>query len=54
MVGKRVALGAAAAEGAHRRRFGDRLFGRQLVLGGARLQLLELERELVDQSRRTL
>ena len=54
VVGERVALGAAAGEGAHRRRFGDRLFCRQLVLGGARLQLLELERELVDQLRRAL
>ena len=51
MVGERVALGAAAREGAHRRLRG-RLFRRQLVFGGAGRQFLELERQLVDQPRR--
>ena len=51
MVGERVALGAAAREGAHRR-LPRRLFRRQLVFGGASRQFLELERQLVDQPRR--
>ena len=52
MVGKGVALGAAAGEGAHRRRLRGRLFRRQLVFSGARRQLLKLERQLVDQPHR--
>jgi hypothetical protein len=36
-----------------RRNFGDGGFGGQFILGGARLQLLELERHLFDQQRRT-
>ncbi len=54
MVGERVALGAAAGEGAHRRRLRGRLLRRQLVFRGAGRQLLELERQLVDQPRRAL
>jgi hypothetical protein len=54
MVGERVSLGAAASEGAHRRRLRGRLFRRQFVFGGGGLQFLELERQLVDQSRRAL
>ena len=49
MVGERVALGAPAGEGPNRRRLRGRLFRRQFVLGGARRQFLELERQLVDQ-----
>jgi len=39
MVGKRVALGAPADEGAHRGRLGGRLFRRQFVFRGAGFQL---------------
>ena len=53
MVGERVALGAPAGEGAHRRRLRGRLFRRQFVFRGAGRELLELERQLVDQPRRT-
>ena len=43
-----------AGEGANRRRPGGRLFRRQFVFRGAGLQLLELERQLIDQPRRAL
>ena len=54
MVGERVALGAPAGEGAHRRRLRGRLLRRQFVFRGAGFQFLELERQLVDQPRRAL
>ena len=54
MVGERVALGAPAGEGAHRRRLRGRLLRRQFVFRGARRQFFELERQLVDQPRRAL
>ena len=54
MVGERVALGAPAGEGAHRRRLRGRLLRRQFVFRGAGRQLFELERQLVDQPRRAL
>jgi len=52
MVGEGVALGTAAREAAHRRRPGDHLLRRQLILGGACFQLLEGQRQLVDQTPR--
>ena len=54
MVGERVALDAPAGEGTHRRRLRGRLLRRQFVFGGGGFQLLELERQLVDQPRRAL
>ena len=49
MFGERLAPGpAAAGEPLHLRRPGCRLFGRQLVLGGTRLKLVELEFQLVE------
>jgi hypothetical protein len=54
MIGERVSLGAAASKGAHRRRLRGGLLSRQFVFGGGGLQFLELERQLVDQSRRAL
>ena len=54
VVGERVALGAPAGKGAHRRRLRGRLLRRQLVFRGAGRQFFELERQLVDQSRRAL
>jgi hypothetical protein len=48
VVGERVALGAPAGKGAHRRRLRGRLLRRQFVFRGAGPQLLELERQLVD------
>jgi len=38
----------------HRRRLGHGLFRRQLVLGGVCFQLLERQRQLLDQARITL
>ena len=52
MVGKGTGR-RAAGEGAHRRRLRGRLFRRQLVFRGARLQLLELERQLVSRTDRS-
>ncbi len=49
-----VALCAPAGEGPNRRRLRGRLLRRQLVFRGAGRQLFELERQLVDQSRRAL
>ena len=54
MVGERVALGAPAGEGAHRRRLRGRLLRRKLVFRGAGRHLLELERQLVNQPLRPL
>ena len=54
MVGEGVALGAPAGEGPNRRRLRGRLFRRQFVFRGAGREFLELERQLVDQPRRTL
>ena len=52
MIGERVALGALARKSGDRRRLGDRLLRRQFVFRGAGLQLLERERQLLDQTRR--
>ena len=54
MIGERVALGAAAGESRDGRRPGGRLFRRQFVFRGAGFELLEFERQLVDQPRRAL
>ena len=49
MFGERLAPGpAAAGERLHLGRAGGRLFGRQLVLCRARLELVELELQLVE------
>jgi hypothetical protein len=53
MIGKRVALGRAAREGAHVGRLRDRHLRRQFVFRRDGLEFFELERQLVDQPRRT-
>ena len=54
VVGEGAAFGGAPREAAHLRRLRDRQFRRQFVFRRARLQFFEGERQLVDQSRRTL
>jgi len=53
VIGERVALGALARKSGDRRRLGDRLLRRQFVFRGAGFQLLERERQLLDQTRRS-
>jgi hypothetical protein len=52
MVGERLACGALAGKGSHRRSFGHRHLGGDLVLGGRTLQLLEPQLDLVEKPRR--
>jgi hypothetical protein len=54
VLGEGLALTTRAGKSPHRRRPGHRTFRRKLVLGGVGLQLLERQRQLLDQTRRTL
>jgi hypothetical protein len=54
MLGEGLALGALAHKSTHRRRLRHGPFRRQLVLDGVGFQLLERQRQLLDQARRTL
>ncbi len=53
VVGERVAFGGSARKAAHNRRPGDRPFGGKLIFRRARRQLLEGQRQLIDEPRRT-
>jgi hypothetical protein len=54
VIGERIALGTFARKSRDRRRLGDSLFGRKLVLRRAGFQFFEGERQLIDQPRRAL
>ncbi len=54
MIGECVALGTLARKSTHRRCLGDRCLRRKLVFRGARFQLFELQRQLLNQTRRAL
>ena len=49
MLGERLALGAVAYKSAYRRRPRDSPFRREFVFGRVGFQLLECQRQLVDQ-----
>lgn len=50
MLGERLARGPLAREGGHALRLGCRHLGGDLVFAGARLQLLQLQLELIEQA----
>jgi hypothetical protein len=52
MIGEGVALGTLAREAGHMGRLGDRRLRREFVFGRAGFELLEGQRQLVDQTRR--
>jgi hypothetical protein len=54
MVRECIALGTLARKSTHGRRPGDSLFRREFIFRGAGLQLFELQRQLIDQTRRAL
>ena len=54
MVGEGISFGALAGEARHIRGLGDGDFRGEFILGGARLKLLELQRQLIDQPLRSL
>ena len=51
VIGKGVALGTSARKTAHRRCPGNRQFRRKFIFRGAGIQLLEHQRQLIDQTR---
>jgi hypothetical protein len=54
VLGEGVSFGALARECCYCRGLGNGTFRGQLIFGGAGFQLLELQRQLIDEPRRSL